>query len=239
MAAQYELASNALLAAGDAQGACMMLRSARLSHESVRRWIRPDGALQIVKNWFLDPAERFGYESYSFFSQYNLLPCAWLALAYSFATPETDALAECPTIADVGGVAFALDDVAFRKVFASASGTFIEVMTGADAEYDATGFGRFHVRAGDGDGLFSLLGPSAAAPISASVPQLPSAVSLGGLFWRLPGDAPGAFRSLANSTLGDVLAAVFTPSALNTPSAVGFSLEYVLWSAGVSGAPDQ
>ena len=51
-------------AAGDAQGACQLKRAAQLYHQSLQRWVRPDGALQITKNWFLNHTQRFGYMGY-------------------------------------------------------------------------------------------------------------------------------------------------------------------------------
>lgn len=66
MAYQYEIAALAASKAGNAAGACQYRRAARLSLASIRRWLRPDGALQIVKNRFMDPAQRVGFESYSF-----------------------------------------------------------------------------------------------------------------------------------------------------------------------------
>lgn len=243
MAYQYEVAALTASKAGDAGAACRFRRAARLSLASVRRWLRPDGALQIVKNRFMDPAQRVGFEEYSFFSQYNLLPAAWLVNAY-LAASDDDAVPECAAAADVGGAAFALPYATFRKVFAAAQGTYVEIMTGADPEYDATGLYRVHFRgcgatwgspapgctAGTVD---SLLGPSAAPPLNVANP-LGAPVSIGGAWWTLPGDAPGApVRTLANNTLQSTLAAVFTPGLTNSPAQVDFSVAYVLWDSGV------
>jgi hypothetical protein len=52
------------MVAGDTQGACQLKRAAQLYHQSLQRWVRPDGALQITKNWFLNHTQRFGYMSY-------------------------------------------------------------------------------------------------------------------------------------------------------------------------------
>ena len=82
LCAVAELYAARAAAAGDAAGACALKRAARLYHSSVRNWRRADGALQITKNWFLNHTERFGYMSYSYFSNYNLLPVSWLALAF-------------------------------------------------------------------------------------------------------------------------------------------------------------
>lgn len=228
-------------AAGDATSACQLKRAARLYHASARRWLRPDGALQIVKNWFLNATERWGYESYSFFSQYNNMPAAWLANAYLEAD---DSIPECAAPADVGGTAFALPYSTFRKVFAMAGGTYVEVMTGADPEYDSTGFYRLqfqscHTRAAANISaaapcyLNSLLGPTAAPPLSASQPK-GVATSIGSAWWTLAGDPNATVHSLAAQTLQTVLAAIFTPSGTNSPTAgVAFSLQYVLWQDAI------
>jgi hypothetical protein len=245
MAAQYELNAVAAMQAGDEQAACMLRRSARLSHASLRRWIREDGALQIVKNWVEDPTQRWGYESYSFFSQYNLLPMAWLANAYEAATDD-DSILECATLADVGGVAFALPYSSFRKVFASTQGTYVEVMTGADPEYDSTGFYRVQFKgcaaaaAGRTSGggaacpttLGSLVGPTAAPPLNGAAP-FNVATAIGGVWWNLAGDAPGTRHSLANHTLATVLASVFSPGPSNSPAQATFTVQYVLWGDGI------
>lgn len=246
MAAQYEMAAVRAWKGGDNASACMFRRAARTSLASIRRWIRPaDGALQIVKNWFMDPKQRWGYETYSFFSQYNVLPMAWLANAYvTTASGDNDAIPECSSLADTGGVAFALPYSTFRKVFASAQGTYVEVMTGGDAEYDSTGLYRVHFNGcavGSGGGssgqpcattVGSLMGPSAAPPLSASLP-LGVASAIGGVWWSLPGDAPGYRRSLANHTLGTVLASIFTPAPGNSPESVAFTVQYILWAEAV------
>jgi hypothetical protein len=123
-------------------------------------------------------------------------------------------------------------------------------MTGADPEFDATGFNRFHFdscAAPDAPApcrLLGLLGPSQAPGISGNVAAAAgrggAAGAAGdglamGAVWTLAGDAPGASRrSLANNTLQSVLAAVVTASPDNSPAAgVQFSVQYVLWSQGV------
>ena len=234
MAAQYEIYANYAYQKGDMLTACQLQRAAHLSLHSLNRWIRPDGAIQIVKNWFLNGTQRWGYEGYSFMSQYNLLPMGWLANAYTIAEPN-DAIPECATIADVGGVAFALPYDTFRKIFAMAQGTFVEIMTGADPEYDSTGLYRIHFnRCGTSSSttdcmVYSLLGPTAAPPLSSST----TVASALGVYWTFEGDTPGVYRTLANHTLQTVLAAVFTPGLTNTPELVTFTVQYVLWDDGV------
>jgi len=226
--------------AGDAQGACQLKRAAQLYHSSLRRWVRPDGALQITKNWYLNYTERFGFMSYSYFSNYNLLPASWLALAFEF---FDETIPECAGIADIGGAAFAVDNVNMRKVYASVGGTYLELMTGADAMFDASGLNRLHYDACALPSkptpcrLPSLLGPSQGPGISGN---FGGAWGEGGglstgLVWALAADAPGApRRSLANKTLLDITCAYTRVSPTNSPgSGVGFTTSYVLWGEGV------
>jgi hypothetical protein len=124
---------------GDFVAAGAFKRSARLALKSIARWVRPSGELWIIKNRY-DPALRYGYESYSFHSQYNLLTAAKLAIAYLYAD---DAVGEQPCPSEVGGFAFALQP-AFHKVFANAGGMYLEIDTRADAQYNPTGLLRVH-----------------------------------------------------------------------------------------------
>jgi hypothetical protein len=68
-------------------GAALFRRAAALSLNSLRRWKRPEGEWWIIKNRY-DPALRFGYETYSMFSSYNLLPASMLATALLFVTSQ-------------------------------------------------------------------------------------------------------------------------------------------------------
>lgn len=138
----YEVFAARALAAGDANIAGVYKRAAHLALASMRRWVRPDGAMQIVKNW-VDPAQMHAYEGYSAHSQYNLLPMSMLAIAYERAGP-TEQIAEKPAPADVGG--FVLDLPELHKVFANAGGTYVEIDTAADPHYDATGLIRVHIQ---------------------------------------------------------------------------------------------
>ena len=245
LCAVAEIYAGRAAAAGDARGACTLQRAARLHHGSIRRWRRTDGAIQILKNWFLNHTERFGYMSYSYFSNYNLLVASWLAFAYE-ASDAADAIPECAALADIGGSAFALESPKMRKVFASVNGTYLELITGADPQFDASGFNRFHFDSCAAPGaaspcrLFGLLGPNQAPGISGNVAaNAAGAATTGGLsmgaIWALAGDAPDApRRSLANQTLQSILAAVVTAADGNSPAAgVSFTVQYVLWNEGV------
>lgn len=148
----FEISAARALAAGDTETASYFKRAARLSLGSMRRWVRPSGEMQIVKNW-VDPSQNHGYETYSAHSQYNLLPMSMLAIAYEHAA-TTENVAELPAPADTGG--YVLDLKELNKVIANAGGTYVEIETSADNNYDATGLIRVHF-AGDSPQL----GPSA------------------------------------------------------------------------------
>lgn len=244
LAAAAEYQGSRAAAEGDVQGACMLRRAARQYHTSVRRWIRSDLDTQrpwlaITKNYFPYPL-RFGYMGYSFLVNYNLLPLAWLATAHEWAAPDS-AFGECATPADVGGAVVVLPDSQTRKVYASVRGTYIEIMTGADPEYDAAGMNRLHIdfcaiaNASDPAPcrLPSLLGPSQAPGLLDSA-AAPGGLALStGIFWRLASDAPSVRRTLANNTLQTILGALVTPGTGNSPATgVGFTLQYVLWGEG-------
>ena len=253
LAAVAELYAVRARDAGDAVGACQLKRAAALYHSSVRRWRRADGAIQILKNWFLNSSERFGYMGYSYFSNYNTLPASWLALAYEFAD---DSIAECASPADVGGAAFSLDSPNMRKVYGSVAGTYVELQTGADPTFDASGFNRFHYDAcalappaQRPCRLPGLLGPSQAPGISGNLGgarhgsaarPLTGAASAAqggvgtGLVWALASDAPDApRRSLANCSLHAITAAITSVLPTNSPATgVGWSTAYVLWEQG-------
>ena len=93
----------------------------------------------VVKNR-MDPGLRHGYESYSFHSQYNLLTAAMLALAWLRAD-ESIREGACP----VEALGFGFDiRPAFHKAFVGASGTLVEIDTGADLHYNPTGIVRIH-----------------------------------------------------------------------------------------------
>jgi hypothetical protein len=118
-------------------------RAARLALLSLRRWVRPSGELWIVKNRFA-PEERFGYDSYSFHSQYNLLAAAMLAIAWRYADEN---IVEGATPAETGGFAFQVRS-GFDKVFANAAGSFVEYELNGDPHYNPTGIIRVHFPGG-------------------------------------------------------------------------------------------
>ncbi len=135
----YEYYAGEFLKKGDKQAAGAFKRAARLALQSVAHWQKPSGELWIVKNRF-DSELRYGYDSYSFHSQYNLLTAAKLVNAFLRADDQIREL-PCPT--ETGGFVFALQP-AFHKVFANAGGMYLEIETRADASYNPTGLLRVH-----------------------------------------------------------------------------------------------
>jgi hypothetical protein len=131
--AMFELSARRAAARGDASEAASSKRAAHLAAQAVMRWVRPSGDIWIVKNHF-DPAKRFGYEGYSYHSQYNLLTAGYLAMAWSYAD---DRIAEGPTPAETGN--FLVELPRFRKVFANFGGRYLEIDAGADIEHNGTG----------------------------------------------------------------------------------------------------
>lgn len=160
---------------GDHAGARLFKRAARLSLQSIRRWIRPSSELWIVKNYF-DPALRHGFQGYSTHSQYNLLTASMMATAWSFADENVP---EGASLAETGGFAFELP--AFHKVFANAGGLYAEIDTAADPHYNSTGLLRVQKT-----GVDSLIGPSDNSPAL----ERPAAI---GVSWL----AGGEWKTLA------------------------------------------
>jgi hypothetical protein len=177
---------------GDAAAAGAFKRAARLSIQSVARWVRPTGELWIVKNR-VAPELRHGYESYSFHSQYNLLTAAMLALAWLRAD---DRIAERPCPADTGGYAFALQP-AFHKAFAAAGGFYVEIDTGADLHYNPTGILRLHHRGMPPETLSDGVTPAC----EYSVPARPTRALAIGPEWR---DVDGRWVGLASRGAADL-----------------------------------
>lgn len=184
----YEIFAAQALKNGDPQLAAIYKRAAHLALASMRRWVRPSGEMQIVKNW-VDPRQNHAFEGYSAHSQYNLLAMSMLAIAYNHAA-STETVNEQAAPSDIGG--FVLEIAELHKVFANAGGTYIEIDTSADHHYDATGLIRIHHR-----GLSPQLGPSdsiLARPyykVPANSPTTP--YSGVGVSWK---DAAGAWRRL-------------------------------------------
>lgn len=173
-AAIFETYATAYARSGRLAEAGAFKRAARLSLRALRRFVRDDGSLYVVKNRF--PIEaRHGYETYSSHSQYNLLAATMLAAAWRAAD---DAVQELPSPADVGGTVLVLPE--FHKVFAAAGATSVEYDTYGDPKFNPTGLLRVHIAGGNPQ-----LGPSDGVPA-------PGLVALG-TAWR---DASGVWHRL-------------------------------------------
>jgi hypothetical protein len=203
-------------AAGQNDLAGMFKRTAHLALESIRRWQRPSGELWIVKNC-ADPANRHGYEGYSYHSQYNLLAMAMLAIAHERAD---DSIREVPIPSEFGQYIADLRST-FHKVFAAAAGNYIEIDTAADTHFNATGLQRFHKRGVP----LSPLSDSVAGDRTYGPDNTPKAAITPGIQWKTsPQDK---WHSLASETVDscDLL------DSETTPGVVKFKLRYTLKSA--------
>lgn len=153
-AVTYEIYASQYMAQGKIKEAGAFKRAAHLALKSISRWKQPDGSDYIVKNRF--PMEALhGYESYSGQSNYNLLTCWLMSVAYLYAN---DSIKEQPSPADVGGYVIPMQDV-FHKLFANAGGNYIEYELSGDPRYNATGLIRIHLKNSNPQ-----LGPSDAVP---------------------------------------------------------------------------
>lgn len=233
----YEVNAGLYAAQGDMASACMFKRAAHLSLESVRRWQVVDGGgkrsrVQIVKNW-ADPSLRWGYEGYSFLSQYNLLPAAMLAAAYTYSEDSEATVSECPTFADVGGFAFELPE--HHLVIANAGGVYVQVETGSDPHYDSTGLNRVHINTcGSSEDVAHCASPPPLLTFTAGSHQEDGGFSMGGPEWSMGGSSGGSSGSsggnfsLGNAAYSDVTAAVFTPVWVASSSSLAFTVSFDL-----------
>lgn len=140
-AMSYEYYAAEYAKKGDKQTAGAFKRAAHLALRSIGKWQKPTGELWIVKNRY-DSSQRFGYDSYSFHSQYNLLAAAKLSNAYLLAD---DSIREALTPSEIGGFAFVLQPQ-FHKVFANVQGMFVEIDTRSDPSHNPTGIVRVHLK---------------------------------------------------------------------------------------------
>jgi hypothetical protein len=221
----YEIYAAKAKSAGNTLMAGAYKRAAHLAYSSMLRWVRPTGEMQIVKNW-VDPSKRFGYESYSYHSQYNLLPMAMLAMAYEYAAPSED-VSESPAPTDTGGFVFQIADTNIHKVFANAGGTYVELETTGDQQHDATGLIRVHRK-----GISPQLGPSDNLLTGAvyNSPN-PSPTTTGiGVSWQ---DSSSTWHTLGEMGSTNIAAVTVTP-ILQSPSRVAFDVTYSGTMSGVT-----
>ena len=213
----FELYATAYAKAGRLAEAGAFKHAARLSLQSVKDWIRPDGSGYIVKN--RHPIEaKHGYESYSAHSCYNMLACSMLAQAWQCAD---DSVAEKPAPADTGGFVIPILDP-FRKIFANAGGTYIEYDIRGDHKYNPTGLLRVHVKGGHPQ-----LGPSdGCAPLYSG-----AGVNIAtGPAWQESG---GQWRALAELSPPTPTVEILEQE----PARTRFRVSYARLSAGKDPAP--
>jgi hypothetical protein len=213
----FELYAAAHAKAGRPAEAGAFKRAARLSLQSVKDWIRPDGSGFIVKN--RHPIEtKHGYEVYSAHTCYNMLACSMLAQAWQFAD---DSVTEKPAPADTGGFVIPILDP-FRKIFANAGGNYVEYDIRGDHKYNPTGLLRIHIKGGHPQ-----LGPSdGCAPLYSG-----AGVNIAtGPAWQEPG---GKWRALAELSPPTPTVEILEQE----PARTRFRVSYARFSAGKDPAP--
>lgn len=211
----YEYYAAEFAKKGDKGAAGAFKRAARLSVRSVGRWQKPSGELWIVKNRF-DSELRYGYDSYSFHSQYNLLTAAKLCNAFLRAD---DRIKELPSPAETGGFVFALQP-AFHKVFANAGGMYLEIETRADSSYNPTGLLRVH-RAGVNPQL--TVSDGVTLNPAYKTPKLPTRALAIGPAWR---DRNGDWHSLAEHDRKVLRDADLKVTGENSAARLEFEVKY-------------
>ncbi|MBC8104168.1 MAG: hypothetical protein H7Z41_16460 [Cytophagales bacterium] len=226
----YEVYAARALTNSDGELAAYFKRAAHLSLQSMQRWVRPSGEMQIVKNW-IDPSQNFGYETYSSHSQYNLLAMSMLAIAYEHAE-TTEGMAELPAPSDIGG--YVVQTPRLNKVFANAGGSYVEIETAGDHDYDATGLIRVHF-AGHSPQIGSdsvLKVPSYVIPIGSAAP-LTTGI---GVSWL---GADSVWRHQGELTPAQITGTTVTPTE-TVAGKVRFSVTYSgTFGGGVSSIVEQ
>ena len=155
---QFEVAANEYVKRGDLKLAAAFKRGAHLSLESIKRWVRPTGELNVVRN-VADPLSRTGYETYTYHSQYNLLAAYFLALAFEQADDDLGELL-CP--AEAGGFSLWMEPF-FHKLILNAGGHYVEVQTRGDNHYTPTGIVRIQRK-----NVWPTIGPADGTPVSSA-----------------------------------------------------------------------
>jgi hypothetical protein len=116
-------------------------RQAHLRTRAIQRWLFEIQPMRSIKNSF---AEHHGFDSCRKPGKDIDFVIALLGLA---ATWADDSIPEKPCPSEIGGYVFEIFP-AFHKVFASCQDAYVELDTRADPYYNATGLGRFLVKAG-------------------------------------------------------------------------------------------
>jgi len=234
----FEIAASEAHERGDDAQACVFKRAAHLAGESVARWQRTSGpysgSLSIIKNFF-DPAERWGYEGYSFLTNYNSLPASMLSAAFMYAD---DSIPECSAPADVGGFVFELPE--HHLIIANAAGVYAEIETGPDCNYEPAGLHRIHFDTcgiGSADSCVSVnpLLISSAGPPCGAIGEGGSGGPIAvGPWWATSRDAPGARTLLSAASYANVSSVTLTPAFSITSNLVEFDVAWHVDAEGVA-----
>ena len=176
LVALAECAARRHASAGRPVTAGLFRRVAALAFRSMLHWQRPSGELHVVKNHY-EPDVRWGFEGYSFHSNYGLYPAAMLATAVLFGDCETS---EAPAPVETGSYVIRYPD-AFHKVVAVHEGLTLAFDLDADGKYDVTGLNSVRRL-----GAHPLLGPATGVPAAPryTVPEPPGEAIACGLAWR-------------------------------------------------------
>ncbi len=176
LVALAETAARRHARAGRHVAAGLFRRVATLAFRSMLHWQRSSGELHVVKNHF-DPVQRWGFEGYSFHSNYGLYPAAMLATAILFGDCETP---EAPAPVETGSFVVRYP-APFHTLLATCRGLTLSFDLDADGKYDVTGLNSVRKV-----GEHPLLGPASGIPAQPryGVPE-GNGIAIGcGLGWK-------------------------------------------------------
>ncbi len=139
-AANYEMWAIQYKMLGRPDIAGAFKRAAMLSLQANKLWLQPDGNGYVTKARYA-AASKWGYMAYSGFADYNGLAASVLGSAWDMADTT---ITERPAPADIGGYVLSILP-GFKKIFASAGGTYAEFETHGDQSHTATGLIRVHL----------------------------------------------------------------------------------------------
>lgn len=202
---------------GDLALAGRFKRAARLAIDSIQRWVEPDPPRHI-KNFF-PPGSGHGTEKYGSFDSYLATLGAFAVIAHRSAD---DSIVELPAEAD-SGARLTCTSPSFHRIVARAGEYTIEIDTGAEAAYDATGLGRFHRAGAPTELALSVpLSGGNGYQLAADPAGLERTWAAIGPCWTGP---DGRLRSLAANTEDTGVVATVTDRT-ESLSAVGLSIRY-------------
>ncbi len=159
-AANYEMWAEQYKLAGYPNIAGAFKRAAMLSLAVNKLWLRPDGSGYVTKARYPASA-KWGYMSYSGLTNYDGLDASILATAWQI---SDSTIVEKPAPADIGGYVLPILP-GFKKIFASAGGTYVEYDIRGDQSHTPTGLIRVHLKnslpqLGPSDGVIGTFNPN-------------------------------------------------------------------------------